>query len=191
MENSSAYQDIPNLSEISSRGGLKFLRLNVCPLLPKTDKIRLLLQRYKNTDCFSVTETHLSAQVSDDEIGIQGYTIYRLDQQAHTKGGGVAVYVCDCLSVSRRYDLEQESVERIWLQILITNSTNILFGILYRLYRPPVGSQFISADFNTKLEESLSLAIAENNVEILLVGDLIKPANGKRFSSLIAAEEER
>jgi len=38
------------------------------------------------------------------------------------------------------------------------------------------------------LEESLSLAIAENK-EILLVGDLIKPANGKRFSSLIAAEE--
>ena len=106
MENSSAYQDIPNLSEISSRRGLKFLHLNVCSLLPKTDKIRLLLQRYKNTDCFSVTETHLSAQVSDDEIGIQGYTIYRLDQQAHTKGGSVAVYVRDCLSVSRRYDLE-------------------------------------------------------------------------------------
>jgi len=75
----------------------------------------LLLQRYKNTDCFSVTETHLSAQVFDDEIGIQGYTIYRLDQQAHTKGGGVAVYVRNCLSVSRRYDLESKSVERIWL----------------------------------------------------------------------------
>ena len=56
----------------------------------------------------------------------------------------------------------------IWLEILITKSTTILFGTLYR---PPVGSQFIGAASNTKLEESLSLAIAENK-EILLVGDL-------------------
>ena len=86
MENLSAYQDIPNLSEISSRRGLKFLHLNVCPLLPKTDKIRLLLQRYKNTDCFSVTETHVSAQVSDDEIGIQGCTIYLWINKLTRKG---------------------------------------------------------------------------------------------------------
>ena len=140
----------------------------MCSLLLKIDWIRLLLQRYKNIDCFSVTETLLSAQVSDDEIGIQGYTIYRLDRQAQTKGGGVAVYVRECWSVSKCYDLESKSVEGIWLDILITKSTNILFGTLYY---PPVGSQFISADFNTKLEESLSLAIADNK-EILLVGDM-------------------
>ena len=85
------------------------------PFSPKTDEIRLLLQRYRNIDCFPVTITQLSAQVFDDEIGIQGYTIYRLDQQVHTKRGGVAVYVRDYLSVSGRYDLESKSVERIWL----------------------------------------------------------------------------
>ena len=52
MANSSTYQDIPNLSEISRRRGLKFLHLNVCSLLPKLDEIRLLLQRYKNINCF-------------------------------------------------------------------------------------------------------------------------------------------
>ena len=61
-----------------------------------------VLQRYKNIDCFSVTETHLSAQVSDNEIG------YRLGRQAQTKG--VAVYVRDCLSVSRRGDLVGDSL---------------------------------------------------------------------------------
>ena len=78
------------------------------------------------------------------------------------------VYVRDCLSLSRRYDLESKSVEGIWLKIRITKSTNILFSTLFR---PPVGSQFINADFNPKLEDSLSLAIAENK-EILLVGNL-------------------
>lgn len=33
VENSSPYQDIPNLSEMSSRRGLKFLHLNAWPLL--------------------------------------------------------------------------------------------------------------------------------------------------------------
>lgn len=73
-----------------------------------------------------------------------------------------------CMSVSRHYDLGLKSVEGIWLEILITKSTNISFSTLFR---PPVGSQFISADFNTRLEDSLSLAIDENK-EILLVGNL-------------------
>ena len=76
---------------------LENLFLVCAPFFPKvTDEIRLLLQRYKNIDCFSVTETHLSAQVSDDEIGIQSYTgLYYLPfgLQAQTKGGGVAFYV--------------------------------------------------------------------------------------------------
>ena len=147
MANSSTYQDIPNLSEISRRRGLKFLHLNVCSLLPKLDEIQMLLQGYKNIDCFSGTETHLSAQVSADEIGIQGHTIYRLDRQAQTRRGDVAVYVRDCLSVSRHYDLGLKSVEGIWLEILITKSTK---SLLSTLFRRPVGSQFISEDFNTK-----------------------------------------
>ena len=69
---------------------LENLFLVCAPFFPKvTDEIRLLLQRYKNIDCFSVTETHLSAQVSDDEIGIQSYTgLYYLPfgLQAQTKG---------------------------------------------------------------------------------------------------------
>ena len=162
------YQDIPELSNLTSQRGLKFLHLNVCSLVPKVDEIRLLLVRHKDIDFFSITETHLSSHISDDEIGIQGYTIYRLDRQAQSKGGGVGVYVRDCVSVSRRFDLESNSIEGIWLEILIAESKNILFG---SIYRPPVGSQFISADFNATLEDTQGLAMAENK-EILLVGDL-------------------
>ena len=72
------------------------------------------------------------------------------------------------MSVSRCFDLESNSIEGIWLEILIAKSKNILFA---SLYRPPVGSQFISTYFNTTLEETLGLAMAENK-EILLVGDL-------------------
>ena len=122
----------------------------MCSLVPKVDEIRLLLLRNKDIDFFSISETNLSSHISDDEIGIQGYTIYRLDRQAQSKGGGVGVYVRDFVSVSRRFDLESNSIEGIWLEILIAKSKIILFA---SLYRPPV------------------LAMAENK-EILLVGDL-------------------
>ena len=71
------------------------------------------------------------------------------------------------MSVSRRYDLESKSIEGIWLEILITKSKNILFG---SLSCPPISSQFISADFNAILEDTLGIAATENK-EILLVGD--------------------
>ena len=72
------------------------------------------------------------------------------------------------MSVSRRFDLESNSIEGIWLEILIAKSKIILFGALYR---PPVGSQFISADFNATLEDTQGLAMAENK-EKVMVGDL-------------------
>ena len=93
----------------------------MCSLVPKVDEIRLLLLRNKDIDFFSITETNLSSHISDDEIGIQGYTIYRLDRQAQSKGG-VGVYVRDFVSVLRRFDLESNSIEGIWLEILIAKS---------------------------------------------------------------------
>ena len=80
--------------------------------------------------CYYVIRTLISfpslkqiyhSHISDDEIGIQGYTIYRLDRQAQSKGG-VGVYVRDFVSVLRRFDLESNSIEGIWLEILIAKS---------------------------------------------------------------------
>ena len=73
------YQDIPELLELSNHRGVKILYINLYSLLPRIDKIWLLLQCYENIDCFAITETLLSGQVSDDDIGVQGYIFYCLD----------------------------------------------------------------------------------------------------------------
>ena len=64
----------------------------MCSLLPKFDEVRLLLLRSKDFESFSITETHLSPNISDDEIGGPGYTVYHLDRQAQSQGGGALVY---------------------------------------------------------------------------------------------------
>ena len=73
------YQDIPELLELSNHRGVIILYINLYAILPRIDKIWLLFQRYENIDCFAITETLLSGQVSDDDIGVQGYIFYRLD----------------------------------------------------------------------------------------------------------------
>lgn len=73
------YQDIPELLELSNHRGVIILYINLYAILPRIDKIWLLLQRCENIDCFAITETLLLGQVSDDDIGVQGYIFYRLD----------------------------------------------------------------------------------------------------------------
>lgn len=84
LDGPGVFQDILKLSNLMSQRGLKFLHLNVCSLLPKVDELRLLLQCYKDIDFFSITETHLSPNITDDEIVIPRYTIYPLDRQAQS-----------------------------------------------------------------------------------------------------------
>ena len=85
------FHDFPELKKLADHRGLKFLHLNVCSLLPKVEEIRLLFGHYKGFGLISVTETHLSFNVSDREISINGYTLYRRDRQSHSKGGDVVV----------------------------------------------------------------------------------------------------
>ena len=162
------YENIKELDAISSQRGLKFLHLNARSLLPKIDEIRLLIERYKDIAMISFSETHLTPNVSGSEIAIDGYTIFRKDRVNQAKGGGVIMYVLDSLITTRRPDLESSSVESIWIELSIRKSRSILLGTIYR---PPVGSQYLKAGFNSEFEESLDSALAEEK-EIILMGDL-------------------
>ena len=57
-----------------------FLHLNVRSLLSKIAEIKLILNKYKGIQMLAVTKTHLSTQIHDSEIAIDGYTIFRKDR---------------------------------------------------------------------------------------------------------------
>ena len=63
-------------------------------MLPKIDEIRATCLAY-NCDVFAIAETWLSNDISDAELFIPGYHIFRQDRDRH--GGGVAVYIRDNL----------------------------------------------------------------------------------------------
>lgn len=65
--------------------GLKCLYTNANSLINKMDELR---HRAEEMDIIAVTETWATAEITDRELDIEGYIMYRRDRQ-QGKGGGV------------------------------------------------------------------------------------------------------
>lgn len=75
--------------------------------------------------------TWLDQSVDDAEIDMTSFRVYRKDRNRN--GGGVAVYVSDDVKSARRYDLEEEGVEALWIQVKMRK----LQVLICNMYRPP------------------------------------------------------
>ena len=69
------------------------------------------------------------------------------------KGGGVGVCITDGIRWDRRFDLESEKIESVWLEIRPRRSKNFLLGYMYR---PPESSKYLGKDFVNHLNGMLS-----------------------------------
>ena len=67
-----------------------------------------LLVRDEDLDIIGITETWLNDKLSDEELSIKGYTLFRNDRNDNikTRGGGVALYVRNELNPVCKTDLK-------------------------------------------------------------------------------------
>lgn len=79
---------------------------------------------------------------------------------------GVAVYVQEKLMVTRRDDLEIDTVEALRLEVSLPKSRGFLVGTFYR---PDCSSKYYDKDFMVKFN-MLDIAAAENK-ELIVLGD--------------------
>jgi len=84
-----AYEDL--VESLSNHNGLCIGHLNVNGLKSKLSEISLLLHS-ANLDILAITETHLSDNVPDTEINIEGYCLIRNDRDDGRRGGGTMFY---------------------------------------------------------------------------------------------------
>ena len=77
------YPKLEGLSELLQMKGLKVCHQNIRSLLPKIDEVRALIGSHKGIGILGVTESHLSKDISDSEIRLQGYKVYRKDRQCN------------------------------------------------------------------------------------------------------------
>jgi hypothetical protein len=97
-------------------------------IIPKLD---LIAAEYTDFDILSFTESWLKDTNTADSIELLNYQIpFRKDGGGDKKGGGIVVYVKDNIYTMRRFDLEIQDIEVIWIQLKICNKRSFLWYIL-------------------------------------------------------------
>jgi hypothetical protein len=107
------------------------------------------------------TETHLNANISDSELSLPGYNLYRRDRTTG-QGGGVAIYVSNSVTCVERCDLESICLESIWVEVKLGN-TSLLVCVVYR---PPTSPVEWYTNFQSQMEKATTVSS-----NVILLGD--------------------
>ena len=142
-------------------GNLSYAHLNVQSLAPKLEEIQIFLQRTSGHVILGLSETWLGDLFSDLAVSVASYISYRRDRP-HGRGGGLLVYVPETLRSRRRYYLEPQSIEAIWVKVWARGSLTLLCN----LYNPPS----TNVEFLEELGYMLEVAVGEKK-EIIIMGD--------------------
>jgi hypothetical protein len=125
----------------------------------------------KNAEIICVTETWLNETISDSELHVEGYNIFRKDRL--TRGGGICCFIKNNIQCVRRVDLENVSNDfnEIIICELRDNINNYNPTYLVIIYRPPNAT----TDFNVNLRQCLNnISLCKSNM-ICVMGDLNMP----------------
>ena len=151
----------PSLKADLQLPGLKISHINVNGLLNKLLDIKALLFSIK-FDILAITESHLSEDISDDEIAITGYKTARRDRNDGRKGGGTVIYVAEYLDAYERQDIDvNNSLEAAWIDVTVASQRLLVASI----YRPPDNTTFLN-QFSSTLDR-----IWMKRTNIILLGD--------------------
>ena len=143
---------------------LKIAFLNVCRLRYKVGEVSKLISD-KCINIIAIAETWLNGSVSDGEVAIPGYTLFRRDRSTSC-GGGVAFYAQDNLTVRRNTKFDHHDMECIVLDI---ESRKKVATRLVCIYRPPSSSSEFWASFETLLEAP---TCEMDSDAVIITGDL-------------------
>jgi exonuclease III len=146
--------------------GLKMAHLNVNGIRSKLDQVRLLVSE-SGLDLLCLNETKIDESVSDADISIPNFDIYRRDRNKH--GGGVLIYVSSRINSTYVKTINLIEHEIIWLKLTIPYCKPIF---ICSVYRPPShGSDLAVLDqVCSAMEKSIKGFPAHS--EIFIFGDL-------------------
>ncbi|GAA52034.1 hypothetical protein CLF_107249 [Clonorchis sinensis] len=118
----------------------------------------------------ALTETWLTPDVSDAEISIDGYSIFRADSK-RGRAGGVALYLHAALPIPIVLSDTTPApfCDALWLQVPLRGSDSLLLGVVYRSpSSPPEDDHFLIRTLG-------QLSSSYHFTHLLLVGDFNAP----------------
>lgn len=133
---------------------------NCRSIMAHIDELRLTFQDIRPL-FIGISETWLDDSISDSEIELSGYSVYRHDRK-NRRGGGVALYVLENVKHTLRRDLEDD-FEAIWIEMQL-NKVKYLIGCVYR-------APDKSLEVFDYLDDVMRVA-TRSNLEVIVIGDL-------------------
>ena len=140
--------------------GFKISHLNIRSLVKNVDQFRIYSHNCK-FDIICLSETMLDGTIQDYEVNVNGYEVIRKDRNRN--GGGVAIYIRNCISYKLRPDLDHANLESITIEIFKPKAKSFLINTWYR---PPGTSLDLFSDY----EECIRKMDYENK-EVITIGD--------------------
>ena len=126
-------------------------------LYKKRDHYILIKNLVAEFDTFTVSETWLDSSVTELEVEIPGFDVYRLDHHEKT-GGGVCAYVRESYKTEHLQDssfISSSGFHQLWLQVQVGRCKSI---VICTAYRPPNSDlNCFDAEFSDALISALSL----------------------------------
>ena len=126
----------PGPGQCSRKDNIKIDHLNVRSLKRRVHFIQVKDTILSNDfDVFTISESWLDSSVTDLEIEIPGYNIFRVDREQQ-RGGGVCAYVKQCLKTEVLREISGIStngLHQLWMKQL----RNFKSFIVCTTYRPP------------------------------------------------------
>ena len=190
MSRSSSTDDLYNLENERAKESKDFMlcHLNINSIQNKIEEFSQLVKELWMHIVF-ISETKIDSSYPNEQLNIEGYTIYRNDRKKG--GGGIMVYVANVVQCKRlKLDKKYSTIESIALEIKIANRSMTVLGI----YRPP---RNLNSSYAIKLENELSSICnwaAFQNKIVIVLGDLnldrMKPST-KEGKVLLDIEEEQ
>ena len=160
ISSSSSSMSSTVFNSLTLNQNLSFVHYNVQSILPKIDLLHAELIEF---DILAFSETWLHPDIDTDNLLLEQYQVPERKDRNADNHGGVIIYIKEGIHYKRRADLEVRDLENIWIEVA-NNHKRILFGLFYR---PPNAN----ADYFSKIEDSIALAVDTNIKDIIITGD--------------------
>ena len=123
-------QDDSSSNIRQGNAGLKCVSLNARSIMNKKNELNIMVND-SDPHIIGITESWANKDITDAELGLEGYVMFRKDRMGR-RGGGVLLYVKDTIPA---YEIqlreEADCEEAIWCK-LVTGHKTVTMGVVYR-----------------------------------------------------------
>ena len=114
----------------TSKEEIKCVCLNARSIINKKNELNIMVDDIQ-PHIIGITESWANNDITDAELGLEGYAMFRKDRMGR-RGGGVLLYIKDTIPAYEvQLQEEADCNEAIWCK-LVTGHKTVTIGVVYR-----------------------------------------------------------